>query len=264
MNNRSDYNFIGKQLNGKPLLSIVTITRNDLSGLTKTIDSLKAICSESIELIIVDGSDSDSPGVTSCDLSVFQRVHVIREVDSGIYDAMNKGLRLANGKYVWFLNGGDVNLLKTTNFLLDCIFEEPLAVLLGCYRFGNKNFSLKRKPSKINKIKHGLPTSHQAIFYPCDLFKKMGFDLKYRMCADYASLAVLYEKGLRFKYVTEDIAEFNLDGYSGQNQPLLRREAMDIQRNILGLPIYYVFASQLRHRITANIRNCFNMIWGLR
>jgi len=257
-------NYAKSLLNGDPLLSVVTVTRNDLFGLNKTIDSLKAIRSESIQLIIVDGSDADYPGVHASELSEFQKVQLIREKDYGIYHAMNKGLRLASGKFVWFLNGGDINLMKTTNFLSDHISGEPLPVLLGRYRLGTQTFSLKRKPSNISKIKHGLPTSHQAIFYPCDYFKKIGFDLNYRMCADYASLAVLHKKGLSFQYLNEEIAEFNLDGFSGRNQPLLMREAMEIQKNILGLSFYYVFVSQLRHRFTAKVRNIFNVIAGLR
>ena len=264
MLNRSDLDYGQTLLNRKLLLSVVTISRNDPSGLRKTIESLYAISHESIQLIIVDGSDSDSPGFSSLDLSEFRNVHVIRENDDGIYDAMNKGLSHANGKFVWFLNGGDVNLLTSTEFLFEYISEEPLPVLLGCYRVGNQKISIKRKPSRITKIKHGLPTSHQAILYPCDIFKKIGFDLRYRMCADYASLAVLHVAGQKFQNLNQEIAEFNLDGYSGQNQPLLRTEAKDIQKNILRLPVYYIFFSQMRHRFSARVRNLFNMIWGLR
>jgi putative colanic acid biosynthesis glycosyltransferase len=251
-------------LGRKPILSVVTITRNDPIGLRRTIQSLRNISHEFIQVVIVDGSD-----ISSIDSSNplehfgFHNLHIIREPDQGIYDAMNKGLKCANGKFVWFLNGGDINLLKSIRFLLEYISDEPLPVLLGGYRIVKRGLTLIRKPSKLSKLNHGLPTSHQAIFYPSDAFKEIGFDLRYKMCADYASLATFHVKGQKFQFLNKVVAEFNLDGYSGQYQTLLRSEAREIQENILGLPRRLIFLSQIRHHFSARLRSNFNKFGGL-
>ena len=105
-------------------LTIVTINKNNLSGFIKTYESLLPFIEsavESVEWIIVDGGSSLSE-VQFIDQSIkqFQNVNFLKGSDSGIFDAMNKGLAAANGNYVLFLNSGDF-LLDSSHLFLDFI-----------------------------------------------------------------------------------------------------------------------------------------------
>lgn len=245
-----------------PLLSVVTITKNDYTGLSRTINSLERLKNSPIELVIIDGSDVQYNGGDILDLSEFACSQIIRSNDSGIYDAMNKGLASATGNFVWFLNGGDSNLLKNLDFLHEFI-SEPLPVILGNYRMGTSQCSIHRRAKSISKIRHGLPTSHQAIFYPRSIFQKVGFFLEYQVCADYASIAYLYKRNQTFIHVSQEFAEFQLDGLSGRRVFELRSEARLIQERILELNSIYVGFSAARHRLSAFVRHVLQTLGEL-
>ena len=90
----------------KPKVSIITVVFNGENIIEKTMQSVFAQTYDNIEYIIVDGKSSDNT------LSIIEKYKekisvLISEKDKGLYDAMNKGLQVATGDYVWFMNGGD-------------------------------------------------------------------------------------------------------------------------------------------------------------
>jgi glycosyltransferase involved in cell wall biosynthesis len=90
----------------KPLLSIITVVRNDPVNLAKTLESVKSQSFRDYELVVVDGGSSNET------LDVIRKYEAqittwFTEKDNGIYDAMNKGIRAARGLYIEFLNAGD-------------------------------------------------------------------------------------------------------------------------------------------------------------
>lgn len=93
-----------------PLLTIITITYNAEQFLNRTLNSVQAglsclLESQKVEYLLVDGKSSDSTLEIARHYPFLSKI--VSEPDRGLYDAMNKGLALANGKYVWFLNAGD-------------------------------------------------------------------------------------------------------------------------------------------------------------
>ena len=88
----------------KPI-SIITVNKNHASGLKRTIESVLMQSSKEYEYIVVDGASTD--GSAELKKEYPQISHFISEPDSGIYNAMNKGIRLAHGDYCLFLNSGD-------------------------------------------------------------------------------------------------------------------------------------------------------------
>jgi putative colanic acid biosynthesis glycosyltransferase len=248
-----------------PFLSVVTVTKNDYTGLTRTIESLISLQKFQIELIIVDASDDNLIDYFICyPLSGFQNLKIISEPDEGVYYGMNKGLQNATGSYVWFLNGGDLNLLSSIDFINEYAAGSNTPVLLGDYKLRSKNFRASRKAARISKIRHGLPTSHQAILYPREVFQSIMFRTDFKICADYASLADLCVIGSEIQYVDEYFAEFQLDGISGKNQKVLRAEARLIQRDILGVGWVSIIFSSWRHLLTARIRKSVQRLSGLK
>ena len=100
----------------KPWLSIITVVYNSENLLQGTIDSIAAQSLQNFQYIIVDGKSNDG----TLDIIKNNQQHIskwISEVDSGLYDARNKALEMADGKYVWFINSGDK--LMNTNTIED-------------------------------------------------------------------------------------------------------------------------------------------------
>ena len=100
-------------MSNTPLISIITVVYNDAKGLEKTILSVVEQNASNYEFIVVDGNSEDGTLYVirqhSDDIDI-----VISEPDKGLYDAMNKGLNLANGKWIYFLNSKDHLLTKNT------------------------------------------------------------------------------------------------------------------------------------------------------
>ena len=89
-----------------PKFSIITVTYNAEKVLEDTIQSIVTQSYKNVEYIIVDGGSTD--GTLSIVNKYKEHIHtLVSEPDKGLYDAMNKGLKLATGDYVWFLNAGD-------------------------------------------------------------------------------------------------------------------------------------------------------------
>ena len=121
-------------------LSIVTINYNNSAGLLKTIESVRDIKSTLIEYIVVDGNSSDdSDDIVRRNDDIVD--HYINESDSGIYNAMNKGIKIANGRYVHLLNSGDIytnrdwlKVLKSLDFDVDFIAYSVLKIIDSSWR----------------------------------------------------------------------------------------------------------------------------------
>lgn len=171
------------------LLSIVTITRNNLEGLRTTLASCQPlIAREDVELVIIDGASNDG----SVDMLKRWRTErpaahciLLSEPDLGIYHAMNKGLRLACGRHVVFMNSGDQ---FSPEFKMD-----PTALTKGSIHYGHARFESAlgdfRKVYRIEGIRSFLnhnPWCHQAVYYPRELILALGgYDTSYRVSADF-------------------------------------------------------------------------------
>ena len=90
----------------KPLISVITVCYNSAEMLQRTIKSLRLQTYSEIEYIVIDGASKDNTLKVILQSGV-EPTHLISERDRGIYDAMNKGLALAKGEYLMFLNAGD-------------------------------------------------------------------------------------------------------------------------------------------------------------
>jgi glycosyltransferase involved in cell wall biosynthesis len=94
-----------------PLVSIITVVRNEVTGIVQTLESLRQQTYPHIEHIIIDAESTDGTSELIA-LHKNPSARHIREPDRGTYDGMNKGLRYATGEIVGFLNGGDENGLQ--------------------------------------------------------------------------------------------------------------------------------------------------------
>lgn len=160
----------------KPRISVITVTRNAVRELRMTVDSVRAQKWSAIQHIVIDGESEDGSKEYLSGLSR-QSVHWLSEPDAGIYDAMNKGIALATGDYILFLNAGDT--LEGQVLLPGMDFERLLPV--RSFDFWGRSRFLR-----VRNIRLGMPYCHQGIIFRNG--KLTRFDTKYEIAADYGFL----------------------------------------------------------------------------
>ncbi|GAA4815309.1 glycosyltransferase family 2 protein [Litoribaculum gwangyangense] len=203
-----------------PLLSIIIPTFNSAGTITETLESIVNQIYTNIEVIVVDGFSND----TTCELvNKFKAAYshstitLVSEKDKGVYDAMNKGIKLAKGDFLYFMGSDDVFYNKDT---LNQIFSKEN--LKYDFIYGNVEFKKSKrihsgKSSLDRLIIDQISICHQAIFYSKETFKKVGnYNLKYFIHADYDfNIRCFREKEIKIKYLNIIVAIFNETGLSG-------------------------------------------------
>ena len=200
-------------------LSIITINYNNAKGLKKTLDSVAVQTCADFEHIIVDGASTDESVeiIHEYENNLASRLIWLSEPDTGIYNAMNKGVRLAKGEYTLMLNSGDYlvdeHVVESVLLILDGtdIIQGNIVSVINNMKIINRGYA-KSNISFIDVMKgHFL---HQASFCRRVLFEKYGmFDESYRINGD----TVFYAKCLgfgnaTFRYVDLNIAFFDTTG----------------------------------------------------
>ena len=174
-------------------ISIITVTYNAASVLKRTLDSVKAQSWQQIEHLIIDGASKDETisMAETYKAQCLYEVVILSEPDKGLYDAMNKGLRLATGDYLVFLNAGDT--LHAANTLETIVSSaQPLpGVLYGDTAITDEqgNFLHLRRlrpPKKLTwkSFRQGMLVCHQAFYALTDIAKNLPYDPRYRYSAD--------------------------------------------------------------------------------
>lgn len=155
----------------KPKLSIITVCRNAREDLLATKESVFSQTCGDFEWIVVDGDSTDG---TFDELSTIEdpRLRILSEADAGIYDAMNKGLHMAEGEWVWFLNAGDrFNSQQTIEVVLratggaEIVFGDAMVVDASGTEYGLRStVTPHRLPKELCKkdFARGMLVSHQS------------------------------------------------------------------------------------------------------
>jgi putative colanic acid biosynthesis glycosyltransferase len=223
-----------------PLFTIVTVCLNNVDGVAATAGSVLLQTYKDWEWIIVDGGSTDS---TRAYLASLQQksFRLISEPDRGIYDAMNKGLRISRGHYVIFLNAGDKfaseNILAT---VVHCLGDDKPSLIYGggMERDGNKSFW---KPARSpQKNRYVMFTHHQAIFYETALAKEIGYDLSYRYSADWVLTTRILNKALSVRRYDGAICIFQRGGISQRRdtRKIFNTELFRIYREEQGFSVF--------------------------
>ena len=243
-------------------VSVVTVCFNSASTIEATLLSVKEQTWDNIEHIIIDGGSSDE----TVDIVNAHRDRVtclVSEPDDGIYDAMNKGVGVANGEIVYFLNSDDrLCDPRVIEDVVSCFTHNPDARLVygdvvycsedsrSACRFGHIN--------KNNIIYEHL--CHQAVFAHKELFSQVGLlNLEYPINADYDWLLRVFFSGAVTFHMSRDIALFDATGRHMDDVDLLRRERRDVRMKFVN-PLHYfvgdVFYRMRRkwRRITGGLR----------
>lgn len=233
-----------------PLVSIITVVYNDYKGLEKTIQSIINQTYPNIEYIIIDGGSTDG---TLDTIKAYEKsiTYWVSEKDNGIYNAMNKGIKVAKGKWINFMNAGDTFYEKTT---LQTIFEgqnyDDVVLIYGNKYQDGENFP----PLPLKSLDGGeIMGCHQSMFFnKVFLMDELYYDLKYKIYADYELVFRLYRKYNRqFFYVNTSIATYEGEGISTQYHWLKRKEKYTIlfkEKGFIGITkgIYHRIKKQFK------------------
>lgn len=218
----------GKISTFQPVLSVITVVYNNVKDIERTIRSVVSQTYQNIEYIVIDGGSSDGT------LDVLQRYEskiskLISEKDAGIYDAMNKGLALASGDYVLFMNSGDEIYAPDT---VANIFAsaDNADIYYGETEMYNERWeSLGRRrhqaPERLShsSFRYGMSVSHQAIYIKRSI---AGFyDPRYQLSADIDWILNAIKKAQRIQNAGAYVAKYLVGGMSKQKhrQSLIER-----------------------------------------
>ncbi len=201
-----------------PKITIITVCLNSALTIERSIKSVLSQTYKNIEYIFVDGGSVDGT------LDVIKKydehvTHIISEKDNGIYDAMNKGLRLAKGTIVYFLNTDDLLYDESVFETVVKTFQRfPLAdVVYGnaklVYENGEKADAVYPKNLDWNHFRDR-SLCHQSVFTKRSAFEKVGlFDSRYKLAGDYAwILKSIWVHDLNYQHVPKHLSLFYMGG----------------------------------------------------
>lgn len=228
-----------------PFLSIVTINRNNASGLKKTLDSIIKQTSNNFEHIIIDGASTDNSTVLikqylktpnySSNVTFWSS-----EPDKGIYDAMNKGIAHINGEYCLFLNSGDyfVNNKIIEKLIEFCTNSNADIIYGNAILYSSKREWKKKYPEKIGlSFFANNSLNHQNCLIKTSLQKKYLFNTTYKILSDreFFVKAILNESYITFKYIPFIISKYECEnGISSKMKSLLAEENEDFKKKYFG------------------------------
>ena len=241
----------------RPLFSIITVVMNDVQGFMDTRASVAALSEESYEWIVVDGQSNDGlPEYLRRGDALVTRW--VSEPDLGIYDAMNKGVTLARGQYVVFMNAGDrFKDPESLTYVRELVVAEemkPDVVFGGAQLVFANGLAFYRSPRRAERtIWHGLPANHQATYYLRSWLRELPYDLSFYVCGDYYLIASLMRRGAHAAYLNRPLVRFRAGGTSLQRKSDLLTEPYRIQRDILHEPWWLRAVSFFRRLVATSL-----------
>ncbi len=189
------------------LITVVTVAYNAVAALRLTAQNVLAQNYPHLEYIIVDGGSSDGT-VDYLQSLPQERVIWVSEPDNGIYDAMNKAIRMATGEYCIFMNAGD--RFAATDTLIQVVrLMDGSDVVYGDI---TKNEKIKRAISPRNC--HKMYYCHQAVFTRTTCLREYPFDTSHRFSADFKQAKLLFLAGKSFQQLPITVANFDTQGIS--------------------------------------------------
>lgn len=200
--------------------TVVTVAYNAESVIEKTITSVLNQSFLPYEYYIIDGESSDKTVEIAKKYSIdFAnkgiKYTVISEKDSGIYNAMNKGIELASGDFISFLNAGDwyeTESLKNINAFYN---EEEFELTYGSLNYINPDGSSSIKTSKLDSFPiSSRHWNHPSMFLKTDIYKKYKFDETFRAYADFDLYLKLRKDGTKIRVIDKVVTNFVADGIS--------------------------------------------------
>ena len=206
-------------------ISIITSVYNNKETIKDAIDSVLSQTYKNIEYIVVDGASSD--GTVEVVQGYGDKISTfVSEKDKGIYDGLNKGLSLATGDFIAFLHSDDIYASDTIIEEVSQVFEndESLDGVYGDLIYTPKNDTSKvlrywkSKDFDISLLAKGWMPAHPTLFLKKEVYNKYGgFDLGFKIAADYDFMLRILKGGIKVKYLSEVLYKMRVGGESNKS-----------------------------------------------
>ena len=208
-------------------LSIVTVVRNDEKRLSETIKSLRNFYNmQAFEHIIVDGLSSDNTVNLLEGVRGYKNVQILSGPDIGIYDAMNKGISLASGQFILFLNCGDKMLAVPSQ--LELWLSKLAKVDIACFPC---NLSYADRETLLlprGYTKYKMPTSHQAMIFSKDFIAENIYESCYKIAGDFDLYLRAKQKKIYMFQGNDPLTSIEGEGYASATPTLAYKEYLHI------------------------------------
>ena len=202
-----------------PLITVVTVVFNGQNYLEKTIQNVIDQTYPNVEYIVIDGGSIDDT------INIIKKYensidYWLSESDSGIYDAMNKAIEIATGKWINFMNAGDTFFAPNT---LEWLFNAAEEKLNADIIYGNvcvkyKDFAIVKSAGKLNQLWSGMKFCHQSTFVKTSYHKIMKFNPNNKIAADLEFFYRAYKSDVSFQYADFTISSVLTGGLSESNR----------------------------------------------
>ncbi len=232
----------------KPLFSIITVSYNAASTLPATLASVREQTCRLYEYILIDGASADNT-VKLASESGIEPMTIISEKDKGIYDAMNKGLGIATGDYVIFLNAGDsFHNAHTLQLIADAIMDNDYPGIVygqtqivdsSRKRIGDRHLTAPADLT-LDSFKNGMVVCHQAFIVLHKLVDN--YDTRYRFSADYEWCIRCLQRSQRNCYIDRILIDYLSEGVTTANHRASLLERFRIMSHYFGF-----FPTLFRH-----------------
>jgi glycosyltransferase involved in cell wall biosynthesis len=230
----------------KPLISIITVVRNGETHIEQTMQSVLAQTCKNIEYIIIDGGSSDKT------LDIIKKydtkiAYWMSEPDNGIYDAMNKGLNVATGDWIFFLGSDDA--LHDTGTLSNVAgsLDKNVSLVLGKIMYQNRRV-VKSRFNMFTLLHNTI--HHQGAFYNADLFRDWRYDSGLKLIADYELNLRIYLARMNYLKIDKVVSLCNESGQSRVNLKLAFSETNIVRnkffRGVVGQVLSILFSIKFR------------------
>ena len=226
-----------------PLISVITVVFNAEDFIETTVQNVISQTYENIELIIVDGGSSDS---TLRILGQYKKYiqKLVSEPDDGIYNAMNKGVNMASGDWIVFMNAGDQFSSSNVISSIFNLCRGPEKIIYGDVIVNYGDFSFLKRAGDLARMWTGMKFSHQSAFIEVSYHKCNKYDESFRIAADFNFFLNAYKNQVQFKYVNIPISTVIIGGVSEQNRLQTIKDSRAVVHSVLHNKFYdyvYVF-----------------------
>ena len=242
-------------------ISIITITYNSAKTLPRALESVRSQTYGDIEHIIVDGASTDGTKelIINYQLSIINsqspKVRWISEPDEGIYNALNKGIRMATGDVIGFLHSDDRLFSADSIANIAAAFESSGAdVVYGDLQYCHGAKVVRRWRSNTfspSSLKYGWMPPHPTVYVRREVYEQVGpYDEWFRISADYDMMLRIFKAGYQTCYLPEVTVCMEVGGASNRNAKArltkTQEDFLVLKKNHVGAGLLTVACKQLR------------------
>ena len=237
-------------------ISIITITYNSAKTLPRALESVQSQTYNDIEHVLVDGASTDGTReLIEAYAAKHTNVRWVSEPDEGIYNAINKGIRMASGDVIGFLHSDDV-LYSTDSIgqIAAAMRASKADVIYGDLQYCKGDKVVRRWKSNDfhpSALKFGWMPPHPTVYVRREVYEQVGpYDEWFRISADYDMILRIFTAGFKTHYIPEVLVKMNTGGTSNKNSKARLSKTQEdfivLRKNNIGAGLLTVACKQIR------------------